>query len=709
MHSTGNNIESNDILDFSDNCENFDVLLNADQDYWTTRLGEKKPTVDYTLRMAGFTPAGFDFATGGVLKNGDRNKCVFNQADQTWYSWSGDLPYNVIAGSVPGEGWKVVNRNALTIAREALRRTYLEVGLNLVEGSFETGAVITSTTDVVLHEKTGKCYSGPIGNVPKGTNPAGNPNFIVRNFDSIRGDIINVGNITTIEAMSRDLSILRKFKTPAFNTGWGVEVKPKGGGTWSHTGIVDQSKAGTLTAGLLYDSVGRQFALIDKKISPQMLGAVSTVDCSSLLQYCLDHGKVFLEEDIRLTAGITLNKDNVNLDLNGFDIKCSFSEASVAAIALNSKKNLKIKNGSVTFITSGKFVYGNIKKCSLEDIDFTGGTLSLQFVGTYGDETTNITIKNCTHDGSLPTPGAGGFFSVDCGKYVRVINCTGKNGGEFIDINNLTSYVWIDNCISENYKQNHWDINSGWHVKITNSTIISTQSGLTSRPVWIGDYTGPAWPEAAPDRLKNSNYISIENCTFRISNMDYTEFMIFNPGTLYNPYVTEGRQLIMSIKNSVIDCDDTVYLKDKFKIGVVAGVIKWDIAGNIINKAAWSVIGGGKLGGCQFDAKAVGVVGNALDVKFIDGDIEGNVFLGWTGTSTVVASGGVIYANACTRTTFSLNKFKDLTPCYAVISSQTGGTNEYIENRFNMVNTDVDGVRGNPGDIIIYNASKVVA
>ena len=44
MHSTGNNIESNDILDFSDNCENFDVLLNADQDYWTDRLGKKRPT-----------------------------------------------------------------------------------------------------------------------------------------------------------------------------------------------------------------------------------------------------------------------------------------------------------------------------------------------------------------------------------------------------------------------------------------------------------------------------------------------------------------------------------------------------------------------------------------------------------------------------------------------------------------------------------------
>lgn len=107
MNSTGNDLESNDILDFEDNTVNLDILMNADQEYWTDRLGNKRPTIDYALRMAGFTPAGFDFATGGILGNGDRNKCVFNQADQTWYSWSGDLPYNVIAGSIPGEGWKV--------------------------------------------------------------------------------------------------------------------------------------------------------------------------------------------------------------------------------------------------------------------------------------------------------------------------------------------------------------------------------------------------------------------------------------------------------------------------------------------------------------------------------------------------------------------------------------------------------------------------
>ena len=158
MNSTGNDIESNDILDFEDNTVNLDILMNADQEYWTDRLGNKRPTIDYALRMAGFTPAGFDFVTGGVLKNGDRNKCVFNQADQTWYSWSGDLPYNVIPGSSPGEGWKLWSKDLSVIAYESISRSYGEAGLN-VNGFFIKGSVVRHSSDVLIDPKTGRGYS----------------------------------------------------------------------------------------------------------------------------------------------------------------------------------------------------------------------------------------------------------------------------------------------------------------------------------------------------------------------------------------------------------------------------------------------------------------------------------------------------------------------------------------------------------------------
>lgn len=44
-HNTGNELPSKDILDFEDNCENLDSLMNVEEDYWEDRLGNKRPTV----------------------------------------------------------------------------------------------------------------------------------------------------------------------------------------------------------------------------------------------------------------------------------------------------------------------------------------------------------------------------------------------------------------------------------------------------------------------------------------------------------------------------------------------------------------------------------------------------------------------------------------------------------------------------------------
>lgn len=57
------------------------------------------------------------------------------------------------------------------VSFEALRRTYAEAGYNLVDGSFEEGGTLTSAKDVLLHKESGIAYSGPIGDVPAGTNP----------------------------------------------------------------------------------------------------------------------------------------------------------------------------------------------------------------------------------------------------------------------------------------------------------------------------------------------------------------------------------------------------------------------------------------------------------------------------------------------------------------------------------------------------------
>ena len=59
--------------------------------------------------------------------------------------------------------------------REALRRSYADAGYALVVGSFEQGGTVATGTDVLLHEASGKAYSGagPFPQtVDKGTDPA---------------------------------------------------------------------------------------------------------------------------------------------------------------------------------------------------------------------------------------------------------------------------------------------------------------------------------------------------------------------------------------------------------------------------------------------------------------------------------------------------------------------------------------------------------
>lgn len=176
MFFTQNPIGSSATEDLQDNAISFDYAMNSPAALWQDRFGKQHKTVQQALKDVGFKPAGFDFVSGGTLGIGDRDKCVFYPTDGYWYSWNGKLPYVVPVNSSPTpggkKGWGVVTRDERVIAREALRRTYQEAGYNLVEGSFEQGGVLVNVNDVLLQERTGKAFSGPVGVVEDGTNPA---------------------------------------------------------------------------------------------------------------------------------------------------------------------------------------------------------------------------------------------------------------------------------------------------------------------------------------------------------------------------------------------------------------------------------------------------------------------------------------------------------------------------------------------------------
>ena len=194
--NTGNQIPSISEEDAYDNMANLDKAMNSADPTWRDRFNVEKPTMDAALKSVGFMPAGFDFVTGGTLQPGDRNKAVYNPApngDNNWYRWNGTFPKEIAANSQPNpkneNNWVPVLIKTGVIEREALRRTYLEVGYNLVEGSFEEGGVLVNSNDVLLQERTGKAYSGPAGTVAAGTDPA-SAGFVDQSASLLR-DFVN--------------------------------------------------------------------------------------------------------------------------------------------------------------------------------------------------------------------------------------------------------------------------------------------------------------------------------------------------------------------------------------------------------------------------------------------------------------------------------------------------------------------------------------
>lgn len=189
-YGTGNPVlpdGSIDVRDGIDNLQSMDVFMNAPEDTYNQRDGEIVRTVagmnnefDAHILNMSFTRIG-TFAAGATLTN-QRQTLLWDVADGgdgQEYGWSGTFPKAVPAASTPAStggisvgAWISRVDPALRVqVREALRRSYAEEGYNLVEGSFEAGGALVNANDVLLHETSGKAYSGSTGTVAPGTNP----------------------------------------------------------------------------------------------------------------------------------------------------------------------------------------------------------------------------------------------------------------------------------------------------------------------------------------------------------------------------------------------------------------------------------------------------------------------------------------------------------------------------------------------------------
>lgn len=150
--------------------------------------------------------------------------------------------------------------------REALRRSYAEVGYNLVDGSFEAGGVLVNANDVLLHEASGKAFSGPAGSVAAGTNPASG-GFVDRSRA--------VFGVATVAKIASGLYGVGSSLTVTDRSGGRFVVVS--GGTPDGYGVLDAGNGNTAVL-----VAGQQLYL-------EYFGAVSNVESSSAINAAFEY------------------------------------------------------------------------------------------------------------------------------------------------------------------------------------------------------------------------------------------------------------------------------------------------------------------------------------------------------------------------------------------------------------------------------------
>lgn len=170
-----------------------------------------KPTYD-----AGFAAAIGGYPLGAVLI-GDDGVSVFQNS----------VAGNETNPNTGGAGWARPDLQMM----ELYRRSYAEAGYNVV-GTFQAGFTLVNANDVGIDLATGKGYTGPVGPVAAGTNPASG-GFVDRS-STIYG-VATVADIgtgrydigATIEVSDRGFA---KFKIVSGGTPDGIGVLPAGVG-----------------------------------------------------------------------------------------------------------------------------------------------------------------------------------------------------------------------------------------------------------------------------------------------------------------------------------------------------------------------------------------------------------------------------------------------------------------------------------------------
>ena len=196
---------------------------------------------------------------------------------------------------------------------EALRRTYAEAGLTLVDGSFETGGTLSSSTDVLLLNVTAKAYAWA-GALPKvvapGTDPATVAGFVMRSDAGLRSELSVVDGAGLIGGAT--YAQIRAYTGSATKISCIGRVNVFDGASGYFALDSSDTTSSDNDVTVLVDAAGRRWKRqYSGMIQPEWAGALrypSSADCTSAIQKCLALGPTEIAADYYIAGTIEINE-----------------------------------------------------------------------------------------------------------------------------------------------------------------------------------------------------------------------------------------------------------------------------------------------------------------------------------------------------------------------------------------------------------------
>lgn len=204
---------SSDLDVFKENSLILDNFVNSQENEYPDRFARKRPTITGIIREA------FNVRTD--ISN--MNETLIGQSRWDVVPKNTSLTLGGDNGALNKQAQALFNRTVMlkAHAREALRRTYLEVGLNLVDGSFEAGGTVDVVADVLLYEATGVAYSwgGPFpytvgkNSTPSSTGGVGPGAWVDRSDVTIRSELSGPGGAGLVGGAGQVINSIASLRT----------------------------------------------------------------------------------------------------------------------------------------------------------------------------------------------------------------------------------------------------------------------------------------------------------------------------------------------------------------------------------------------------------------------------------------------------------------------------------------------------------------